>query len=288
MRNAFGQFGKLRLGFLDTSVTTFANLGLNPGTLVNSGVSFFGGALSIGVAKAAVNIGPPISLPGASLPYSLWVDGWSNFIGVTDFIGSTNHYGLNTKFGTTIKNALSLKNGVDIKNALNCGNATTNFNAVLNANGGIKTPVIKAEVVNAVSVKCKSVTTESVTAGNGTFKTVAAPFKQFDIPHPTKEGFRLVHTCLEGPEIGVYYRGTLYDSNVIELPEYWRGLVDAESITVHLTPKGIYQELFYEIIEWGSKIKVINNSGSKINCSYIIYAERKDVDKLKIEYEEVV
>lgn len=278
MRNAFGQFGKLRLGFLDTSVTTFANLGLNPGTLVNSGVSFFGGALSIGVAKAAVNIGPPISLPGASLPYSLWVDGWSNFIGVTDFIGTTNHYGLNTKFGTTIKNALSLKNGVDIKNALNCGNATTNFNAVLNANGGIKTPVIKAEVI-----KC-----DVITSNFGRFSGVAAPFKQFDIPHPTKEGYRLVHTCLEGPEIGVYYRGNLYDSNIIELPEYWRGLVDSESITVHLTPKKIYQELFYEIIEWGTKIKVVNNSGSKINCSYIVYAERKDVDKLKIEYEEVV
>lgn len=275
-RVGFGQFGKLRLGFLDTSITTFSSIGLNPGTLVNSGITFLGGSLSIGVAKAAVNIGPPVSLPGLSLPYSLWVDGWSNFVGVTDFIGTTNHYGLNTKFGTTIKNALSLKNGVDVKNALNCGNATTNFNAALNANGGIKTPTLIAEVV-----RCKSITAE-----NGKFATVAAPFKQFDIPHPTKEGYRLVHTCLEGPEIGVYYRGKLEKSNTIELPEYWKGLIDPETITVNLTPHNVYQELFYKIADWGTKIQVLNNAGSMIDCSYIVYAERKDIDKLVIEYKE--
>ena len=33
--------------------------------------------------------------------------------------------------------------------------------------------------------------------------------KPFDIPHPTKDGYRLRHVCLEGPESGVYYRGRL-------------------------------------------------------------------------------
>ena len=46
--------------------------------------------------------------------------------------------------------------------------------------------------------------------------------KPFDIPHPTKKGYRLRHVCLEGPESGVYYRGRLTGKNVIELPEYWR------------------------------------------------------------------
>jgi hypothetical protein len=115
------------------------------------------------------------------------------------------------------------------------------------------------------------------------FASVAAPFKLFNIPHPTKSGHRLVHTCLEGPEIGVYYRGKLVNSNIIELPEYWRGLVDAETITVSLTPHKCYQELFYEISDWGTKIKVINNSGGPIDCSYIVYAERKDVPRLEIE-----
>ena len=67
--------------------------------------------------------------------------------------------------------------------------------------------------------------------------------KPFDIPHPTKKGHRLRHVCLEGPESGVYYRGRLTGKNVIELPEYWRGLVDPETITVTLTQIKTSQDL---------------------------------------------
>ena len=48
---------------LDTSKATFSSLGFNPGTFVNSGVSFFGGTLNLGAARAAVNIGPPLAIP---------------------------------------------------------------------------------------------------------------------------------------------------------------------------------------------------------------------------------
>ena len=53
---------KILLSPLDTSKTTLAGLA-NPGCLANAGVNFFGGAISLGVAKAAVNIGPPIAIP---------------------------------------------------------------------------------------------------------------------------------------------------------------------------------------------------------------------------------
>ena len=110
--------------------------------------------------------------------------------------------------------------------------------------------------------------------------------KKFDIVHPVKgKGHRLEHGCLEGPELGVYYRGRLEANNVIELPDYWKGLVDAETITVNLTPHGSYQELFVKKIEWGTRIIVVNNAGGPIDCSYVVYAERKDVDRLLIEYE---
>ena len=55
----------------------------------------------------------------------------------------------------------------------------------------------------------------------------------FDIPHPVKKGYRLRHVCLEGPEAGVYYRGRITNSNVIELPSYLEGLVDPETISVN-------------------------------------------------------
>ena len=57
-------------------------------------------------------------------------------------------------------------------------------------------------------------------------------WKGFDIKHPNKENHRLRHICAEGPEAGVYIRGRLKDSNTIQLPEYWNGLVDYDSITV--------------------------------------------------------
>ena len=73
-------------------------------------------------------------------------------------------------------------------------------------------------------------------------------WKGFDIKHPTKENHRLRYVCLEGPEGGVYYRGILKDSEFIELPDYWKDLVDTKTITVHLTPIGTYQYLYLSLI----------------------------------------
>jgi len=119
---------------------------------------------------------------------------------------------------------------------------------------------------------------------NATY-ALAQSKKSFDIPHPTKKNHRLRHVCLEGPGAEVYFRGKLEDNNIIKVPEYWRELVDAETITVNLTPFGCYQELFVEKIEWGSQILVKNNAGGPIKCYYTVYGERKDVDKNIPEYE---
>jgi len=109
--------------------------------------------------------------------------------------------------------------------------------------------------------------------------------KGFDIPHPTKEEHRLRYICIEGPTADVYVRGKLKDSNTIELPDYWKGLIDPETIDVSLTPMGSFQELFVESIQWGTKVIVKNAAGGPINCSYMIYAERKDSPKNIPEYQ---
>ena len=108
--------------------------------------------------------------------------------------------------------------------------------------------------------------------------------KPFDIPHPTKKGYRLRHVCLEGPESGVYYRGRLTGKNVIELPEYWRGLVDPETITVTLTQIKTSQDLIIDGIEWGSRVKIKSGNGTGIDCFYLVHAERADGEKLIVEY----
>lgn len=109
--------------------------------------------------------------------------------------------------------------------------------------------------------------------------------KPFDIPHPNKKGWRLRHVCLEGPESGVYHRGRLTKKNVIDLPEYWRGLVDPESITVTLTQIRTSQDLIVEGIEWGSQIKIKSGNGIDVDCYYLVHGERKDGEKLIVEYE---
>ena len=114
----------------------------------------------------------------------------------------------------------------------------------------------------------------------------ALPAKPFDIPHPSKpETHRLRYISLEGPEIAVYFRGKLEDTNVIELPEYWKDLIHPESISVNLTPYGTYQELYVEKIVWGQQIIIKNRESGPTNCYFTVYAERKDMEKFIVEYE---
>ncbi len=130
--------------------------------------------------------------------------------------------------------------------------------------------------------------TGTVTANNflGTwYGNSVGAVKAFDISHPSKEGYRLRYICLEGPEAEVYLRGKIEGSNVIELPEYWKNLVDIETVGVTITPIGVYQELFVEKIESGQKITIKNNLGGPINCSYVVYGQRKDVPRNITEYE---
>lgn len=108
--------------------------------------------------------------------------------------------------------------------------------------------------------------------------------KNFDIPHPTKEGWRLTHTCVEGPEASVYIRGRVKNKTEIILPEYWKGLVDINTITVNLTPIGAHQDVI--IKRWDNqKVYLQAKSGMPIDCFYYIMAERKDTEKLIPEYE---
>lgn len=234
-----------------------------PGTAVLNGPVWIGaGGPPIPIANCM--IGPGIS------PISLNVIGISNIFGLHNRAAVTNVTGLTTKSGATLRAALSGTTGVNIKSSTNIGSTINVFNTV-----------IVDKTLTATKIM-----TPRIEAAFGAFAAVAAPFKLFDIPHPNKEGMRLKHSCLEGPEIGVYYRGRLIRNNIIELPDYWNNLIDPETITVNLTPHTHYQELYVKDIEWGRKIHVVNNTGASIDCSYIVYAERKDVEKLEIEYRE--
>ena len=106
----------------------------------------------------------------------------------------------------------------------------------------------------------------------------------FDMPHPNKQGWRLRHVCIEGPEIAVYCRGKVPPDGIIELPTFWDGLVNKEDMSISLTPIGSWQELYVESIKWGRQVIVKNNAGGQINADYYIVARRLD-DDLVVEYE---
>jgi hypothetical protein len=112
---------------------------------------------------------------------------------------------------------------------------------------------------------------------NGSF---AAVTKSFVIDHPSKSGMKLRYASLEGPENGVYLRGRLTGNNTIEYPDYWTSLVDMDSITVSLTPIGKSK--------MPSVGKITDNGieiiGKNIDCYYHVFAERKDVEKLLVEF----
>ena len=114
------------------------------------------------------------------------------------------------------------------------------------------------------------------TAGN-----LRATTKSFDIPHPTKEGLRLVYGVLEGPEHGVYHRGTVEGKGVIkvELPEYWHKLV-GDQYTIQLTPWGNYNVSIDSKTENYFTIQLVGDFISRkfknIKVDYIVHGSRLD------------
>jgi len=113
---------------------------------------------------------------------------------------------------------------------------------------------------------------------------ISATNKSFVIDHPTKEGMKLRYGSLEGPENGVYVRGELKGTNIIEVPDHWVGLVHEDSYTVHLTPIGRFSQLYVEKIE-NYNVFVADTMMCPIHCYYSVWAERKDIPKLVTEYE---
>ena len=108
--------------------------------------------------------------------------------------------------------------------------------------------------------------------------------KDFDIPHPTKDDWRLRHVAPEAPTADVYIRGRVTNKTEIFFPPYWKGLVDWTTITVNLTPIGAHQNVIVKRID-EDKVYLQAHGGMPINCFYHIYGERQDCERNIAEYE---
>ena len=171
--------------------------------------------------------------------------------------GIKNHFGANNKVGAEVRTGV-------------CNETGAKFRAGYSADYGPR--------------KISSVNSVPLTKGF-IFTGRALKNKKFDISHPTKKGHRLSHVCLEGPTSDVYFRGRLKGSNMIELPEYWKGLVDSDTITINLTPIG-RPDLSLHIKEIREdKIILSSDNLIDVDCFYHVYGERKDIEKNIAEYE---
>ena len=112
-------------------------------------------------------------------------------------------------------------------------------------------------------------------------------WKGFDIKHPNKDKHRLRHVCVEGPEAAVYTRGRVCNGkNVIDLPSYWSGLVDYETITVQLTSLGSHQNVIVKRISpMEGKVYLQAQGGMPVDACYHFMAARIDGEELVVEYE---
>jgi|GEM_PF-3563688 len=148
-------------------------------------------------------------------------------------------------------------------------NERIRITATGNVGIGTKTPGAKLDVNGNLNVS------GSITAG----------VKDFAIDHPLKSGYQLVHSSLEGPEIGVYYRGTaqLLDGKAkIILPDYFDALTRDHEATVLLTAKGTTPFLLsYD--QFDEKSFIVYGTKSDGEFDWEVKSVRSDMPPLEVE-----
>ena len=186
----------------------------------------------------------------------------SVFVGVTNFIGARFSFGFVQNNGFHQTNGAKQANGAVVNNGFVVDNAIQVENGFTRMNSNYSSPVGFGAIFTGRALRNKG----------------------FDIPHPTKKGTRVRHICVEGPESAVYIRGRLTGSNIIELPDYWDGLVDLDTVTISLTQIGYAQDLITEGVKWGKQVYVKSGNGTTIDCYYSIWANRIG-PPLHVQYE---
>lgn len=118
--------------------------------------------------------------------------------------------------------------------------------------------------------------------------TITATTKNFEIKYPGDgmPGYDLVHSTLEGPEVGVYYRGTASLVNgqaTVALPPYFGALTRAGSETVYLTAKGkVPFSLSYDSFDHDAGTFIVYGSTQSGSFDWQVEATRADVAPLQV------
>ena len=168
------------------------------------------------------------------------------------------HIGTKAETGAEVKASVRAEVGARVNAGVEVVNAASVYYGVMRVNGVLSAPIFVGHCVH---------------------------HKKFDISHPNKKGWRLSHVCVEGPTADVYIRGKLDGSHIIDIPKYWQGLVDYDTITVNLTPLGRNDTSLHVKEITDEKIIISSDYLTHVKCFYQVYAERIDCEKNIPEYE---
>ncbi|HEY4240011.1 MAG TPA: DUF6519 domain-containing protein [Kofleriaceae bacterium] len=123
--------------------------------------------------------------------------------------------------------------------------------------------------------------------------SVSGTVKNFRIPHPLAPDTRdLVHSCIEGPEAGVYYRGEarLVDGIArIELPAYFEALTRKDGRSVQLTAiwdgpdTPVSQLAAARVVEGRFTVHSVDRKNASQAFYWEVKAVRADIAPLEIE-----
>ena len=170
--------------------------------------------------------------------------------------GNKAHAGASQRTGAEVDTGAETHTGVNINNAKTVDNTTRTVATVTSC------PIFK-----------------------GKFFTGKAKLdKGFDIEHPTRKGKRVRHICVEGPESAIYIRGKLKGTHIIDIPDYWQGLVDYDTITVNLTPCGKPDLSLYVKEIRDDKIILSSDHLTQVECFYQVWGNRIGPE-LHVEYD---
>lgn len=202
----------------------------------------------------------------------------SSSIAIGTYAGNSYQKDGAIAIGTSAGEQNQSNNSVAIGNLAGQVNQFAN-SIILNASGiALNSTATNTFYVNPIREKIDGTTKNSLCYDKLTSEVYYDSAKTFVIPHPINKNKYLVHACLEGPELGVYYRGkgTITNNQFVQinLPNY----VDKFSynFTIHVT------QIYDGEIKHFAVSEVLNNTftvyGKNGSFNWVCYGQRGEID----------
>ena len=123
---------------------------------------------------------------------------------------------------------------------------------------------------------------------DGVFGDISATgLKLFRVPHPTDQSKEINYVAIEGPEAGMYVRGSAHLESgiaIIALPDHFRLLASEGSVTVTLTPLSA-SSLGLAVVEksiGGFRVRELSDGTGSYEFDWLVQAVRKGYEDFEV------